>query len=127
MRFRIPLVPTNGNAGVGFRNAIFNIEFIYQPENYLKCIVEINPRMASQFADLYEKVDGFNSYSELLDLAAGRKPHLTRPAGPHAVAASCVLRTFQDMQMVQVPSSRDVENPDLELPGYPGDPGYRWT
>ena len=95
---------------------MFNIEFIYQPETDLLSIVEINPRMASQFADLYEKVDGFNSYSVLLDLAISKRPCLARRAGYHPFAASCVLRTFRDMHVERVPSSADLEELSLRHP-----------
>ena len=52
--------------------------------------------MASQFADLYEKVDGTNSFSVLLDIAQGRTPRFTRRQGRFEFAASCVLRSFHD-------------------------------
>jgi hypothetical protein len=96
-------------SGVGFQNAMFNIEFMYDPVTDGLSIIEINPRMASQFADLYEKVDGFNTYSILLDLAAGRTPRLTRRRGPHKIATSCVFRTFQDMHVVGLPSPGEIE------------------
>lgn len=103
--------------GLGFRNAMFNIEFIYDPLTDGVSIVEINPRMASQFADLYEKVDGFNTYSILLDVAAGREPRPPRREGPHRMAASCVLRTFQDMRVVALPSSRVLDDLTVRYPG----------
>lgn len=102
--------------GIGFRNAMFNIEFMYDPQSDAVSIIEINPRMASQFADLYEKVDGFNSYSILLDLAAGREPHPLRRKGAHNVAASCVLRTFQDMSVIALPSSRELDDLAVRYP-----------
>lgn len=103
--------------GVGFRDGLFNIEFIYDLERDTVDIIEVNPRIASQFADLYEKVDGYNSYQVLLDLAAGRQPRPTRGAGPHAFAASCVLRTFSDALVVRVPNEDDVERLQQSYPG----------
>ena len=47
----------------GFTHGLFNIEFLYDSGRNKLGIVEINSRMASQFANLYEKVDGFNTYS----------------------------------------------------------------
>ncbi len=44
--------------GIGFNNGLFNIEFMYNPAHDTIHIIEINPRLVSQFADLYEKVDG---------------------------------------------------------------------
>lgn len=97
-------------AAIGFTHGQFNIEFCYDAELKRLGIVEINPRMASQFADLYEKVDGFNSYSILLDLAQGRRPSLRHRAGRHAAAASCVLRRFEDALVLQVPMNAELVN-----------------
>lgn len=103
--------------GLGFRDAMFNIEFMYDSETDTIGIIEINPRMASQFADLYEKVDGFNTYSVLLDLAGGRKPRLPRCKGLHRMAASCVFRIFQDQLVISVPSRREIEKLVVSHPG----------
>ena len=94
--------------GIGFDNGIFNIEFMYDDRRNRIHIIEINPRMASQFSDLYEKVDGWNSYEGLIDLAFGRKPSVRRGDGRHRVAASCVLRTFEDRKVLRIPSPEDV-------------------
>ena len=80
----------------GFTHGQFNIEFMYNPDRDAVHIIEINPRMASQFADLYEKVDGLNSYEVLIDLALGRAPRMRRREGRHGVAVSYVLRRFRD-------------------------------
>lgn len=93
---------------IGFEHGIFNIEFMYDSASDKLLIVEINPRMASQFCDLYEKVDGFNTYEVLLDLALGRPPTLRREAGPHGFAASCVLRSFKDALVVSCPDEQDI-------------------
>ena len=82
--------------GKGFTHGQFNIEFMYNPARDAVHIIEINPRMASQFADLYEKVDGMNSYEVLIDLALGRAPRVRRREGRHGVAVSYVLRRFRD-------------------------------
>lgn len=46
----------------GFDNGIFNMESMYDPECDSTHIIEVNAHMASGFTDLYEKVDGFNTY-----------------------------------------------------------------
>lgn len=94
--------------GIGFDGGLFNIEMMYDPKHDRIHIIEINPRMASQFADLYEKVDGFNPYELLIDLALGRAPRRRRGRGRHRCAASCVLRTFEDCRVARVPSEEDV-------------------
>ena len=67
-----------------------------------------------------KKVDGFNTYSLLLDLALGRRPALCRGAGRHAAAASCVLRRFDDAFVIQVPSNDNLRRireayPDIRV------------
>ena len=106
--------------GLGFDNGIFNIEMMYDAEADRISIIEINPRMASQFADLYEKVDGTNSFSVLLDIAQGRTPRFTRRQGRFGFAASCVLRSFHDSLVVAVPSEADIERLARHLSGYQG-------
>ena len=54
---------------------------MYNQENDTIHIIEINPRMCSQFADLFEKVDGTNTYEYALALATGVRPHVSHGNG----------------------------------------------
>lgn len=106
--------------GVSFDNGMFNIEMMYDEGADRIGIIEINPRMASQFADLYEKVDGTNAYTILLDIGSGRAPRMTRKQGAHPFAASCVLRTFDDRTVAALPSTAQLEQlarvePDIRV------------
>ncbi|MGH6832505.1 MAG: ATP-grasp domain-containing protein, partial [Methyloceanibacter sp.] len=106
--------------GLGFDNGLFNIEMMYDTAADRIFIIEINPRMASQFADLYEKVDGTSSYTVLLDIAQDRTPRFTRRQGPFGFAASLVLRSFEDHVVAAVPSEADIEQlarlyPDIRV------------
>ena len=102
--------------GLGFDNGLFNIEMMYDPDADLVSIIEINPRMASQFADLYEKVDGTNSYAVLLDIAQGRAPRFKRRQGRYAFAASIVLRSFEDRLVTALPSAADLDRLARDYP-----------
>lgn len=93
---------------IGFDNGQFNIEFMYDPSSGDMGIIEINPRMSSQFGDLFEKVDGTNSYNVMLDLALGRKPRVRRREGRHKMAASCVLRTFDNRLVLKLPTADEI-------------------
>ncbi len=113
--------------GLGFDNGLFNIEMMYDTDTGLISIIEINPRMASQFADLYEKVDGTSSYQVLLDVAQGRCPCFTQRQGRYPFAASCVMRAFADHHVIRVPDEAEVGRiaglyPDMriELHAIPG-------
>ncbi len=95
----------------GLDQSLFNVELFYDagaPEGEDLRIIEINPRMCGQFADLYELVDGTNTYEVLLALAAGERPAWRPGRGAHRVAASFPLRTFEDQRVVRVPSAADV-------------------
>jgi biotin carboxylase len=102
--------------GIGFDNGLFNVEMMYDRETDRIAIIEINPRMASQFADLYEKVDGTSSYDVLLTIAQGRAPSFTRRQGRHGFAASCVLRSFADCHVEAVPTDEDLARLALAYP-----------
>ena len=91
-------------AGIGYDNALFNIELLYDPCTDRICIIEVNPKIASQFADLFLKVDGQSSFSVLLELASGARPTSAPGGGEFELAASCVLRTFEDSHVVSVPT-----------------------
>lgn len=102
--------------GIGFRWSLFNIEFFYNPGDDSVYIIELNTRMASQFSDLYERVDGTSSYSVAMDVATGQAPSFVYGNGQHAVAASFVLRTFEDKLVRSMPSREDLEALAHEFP-----------
>jgi len=96
---------------LGFGDSMFNIEFFVGPDGTPK-IVEVNGRMASQFAPLVQAVHGVSSYEIQLDLCTGRTPDLP-PARDDLMAASFVLRTYTDAVV------RSVPDPTTVLERYP--------
>jgi len=102
--------------GIGFDNGVFNIEMMYDACADRIAIVEINPRMASQFADLYEKVDGTNAYEVLVDIGTNIRPAPKRRQGRYRFAASCVLRSFEDHVVVALPSEEQVRELERSCP-----------
>jgi biotin carboxylase len=95
--------------GINYDNAFFNIEFMYNSRTDRIHIIEINPKIASQFTDLFEKVDGVSSYSPLLQIALGEEPEFPEGQGAFKVAASCVLRTFENKRVSGVPSRPQID------------------
>jgi biotin carboxylase len=96
---------------LGFGDSMFNIEFFISPDGAPK-IVEVNGRMASQFAPLVGAVHGVSSYEIQLALCTGRTPDLPA-ARDDVVAASFVLRTYADAVV------RSVPDPTTVLERYP--------
>lgn len=106
---RMALIAETFLRGIGYDNALFNIEFMYNPETDEIHIIEINPKIASQFTDLFEKVDGLSSYSPLVQIALGEEPSFPKRQGSFQVAASCVMRTFEDKRVLSVPSQEQID------------------
>jgi hypothetical protein len=96
---------------LGFDDGVFNIEFFVDDHGAVR-IVEVNGRMASQFAPLVRAVHGVSTYELALELAAGGTPALP-PAQPGMVAASFLVRSYQDAVVRTVP---DVETITRRFP-----------
>jgi biotin carboxylase len=94
--------------GLGLNWSMFNIEFIDNPDAGSIHVVEINPRMCGQFADLMEAVNGINTYEILCDLALGRTPSISRFPTHFATAASFPRRRFSDGMVVSTPGRRQI-------------------
>lgn len=94
--------------GLGYGDAMFNIEMRWDPDSERVGIVEINPKIASQFPDLFEKVDGSSTYTTMMELALGRPASFRHGRGRWSLAASCALRVFEDHHVHRVPGPEDV-------------------
>lgn len=102
---------------LGLSHTLFNVELFHDPATDRIGIVEINPRMCGQFADLYEKVDGTNAYDVALRVAVGEVPELPRRRGAFAAAASVPLRVFSPCRVVSAPDPQRVAAVEREHPG----------
>ena len=88
---------------IGFDQSMFNIEFFVANDGGVS-VVEVNGRMSSQFGPLVRAVHGVSSYELQLELAAGGAPTLP-PRSDGVVAASFLLRTFEDAIVRAVPDT----------------------
>jgi hypothetical protein len=95
--------------GIGLENSLFNVEMFYDAATDRIGIIEVNPRMCGQFADLMESVHGTNTYEILLALATGERPSFKRHVGRFQVAASFPLRSFEDRRVVRLPDAAQIE------------------
>lgn len=93
--------------GAGLRWTMANVELMWDSATDRLGIVECNPRMCGQFADLYAKVDGVHGHRIAFDLALGREPVVRRGAGAHAFAASFPLRVFEPVRVLRAPTAAD--------------------
>jgi biotin carboxylase len=93
---------------LGLDWTLWNVEMIWDAERDSVHIVEVNPRICGQFADLYQKVDGIHGYAVALSLARGIRPKLERGAGRYRLASSHPLRVLEPARVAQAPQPADV-------------------
>lgn len=102
---------------VGLDNTLWNMELFYDAGEDAISIIEINPRKASQFADLYEKVDGLNGFEMAFNVAVGEKPAFRHGSGAFKCAASVPLRVFYKARVTRVPSQQRIAEIEAAHPG----------
>ena len=110
--------------GAGFSLGMFNVEMRIDPVDGRPRVVEVNPRAAGQFFDLFERVDGYNPFDVMMDLHAGGEPRLLRRAGRENHAASFVLRDLAGRGLSRWPRGRELaafqaRHPDVHAMFYP--------
>jgi hypothetical protein len=89
---RMAAIAEKAIRALGFDHGVFNVEMFHDPATDRISILEVNPRIAYQFADLYEKGEGFNTYDAVLALATGDARRWSGRGIPNA--ASFILRAF---------------------------------
>ena len=102
--------------GIDYGHGFFNLELMYQPDTGCIHIIEINPRMASQIVNLYRRVDGYDPYEVLIDLALGNAPRVTQREGAFGAAASFVFRRFDGRVVARVPRPVQIESVQQRYP-----------
>jgi biotin carboxylase len=100
---------------LGLDRILFNIEMMWDSESDRIAIIEINPRMCGQFADLYQKVDGTNGYEVALALCTGARPKLPRREGRYAHASSYPLRVFERSRVVRAPTPAKIRRAESKF------------
>ncbi len=88
---------------LGLTQGCFNVELLCEPVSGRLTVVEVNPRLAYQLADLYSRVYGWDLHRLELALAAGETPRLEPRVSANAVAASFVCRRFDGLPVERWP------------------------
>lgn len=110
---------------VGFSHGFFNMEFFFDAAADRLAVIEFNPRLASQFSDLYLRVTGMDPHAMSLALAMGQDP-LSAPCvdAVGGAAASFVYRHFHHQTPPTMPDAQAQATfrqlfPDALLYAYP--------
>lgn len=94
--------------GMGFTHGMFNVEMRIDPATGRLAVIEINPRAAGQFYDLFERVDGYSLFDVLLALECGEEPVVRKREGRQRHAASFVLRDLTGAGLARWPSATEI-------------------
>jgi hypothetical protein len=121
---RIDALAVRVIGGLALGNGMFNIEMRVDPASGMPRVIEINPRAAGQFYDLFERVDGYNMFDALLAVQCGEEPRITRGQGAQKHAASFVWRDLTGIGLSRWPSKRELaalaaRHPEGHLMVYP--------
>ncbi len=93
-------------SAVGFTHGMFNMEFFHDAATGRLSVIEFNPRLASQFSDLYRRVLGLDPHAMSIALALGQDPAaLPRETPLAGAAASLVYRAFAPGATPGMPSA----------------------
>ena len=93
-------------AAIGYTHGFFNMEFFHTAATGRLAVIEFNPRLASQFSDLYRRVQGRDAHAMSLALALGQDPLAAPRSVPTAgAAASQVYRSFDPSAQVPMPTA----------------------
>ena len=102
--------------GMGYTHGFFNVEVYWRPETGEIRIIEINPRLASQLAGLYRRVEGYKPHRMLLELCTGEAPSFEREPTGCTHAASFVFRKFDGTPLRSEPTPERVREVQARYP-----------
>jgi hypothetical protein len=130
-------VATRFMQAIGFTHGFFNMEFVHDEASGQIKVIEFNPRLSSQFSDLYRRVDGLNLHGMAMALSHGIDPAGIAIQEPTAnLASSFVYRSFDSSAAVPIPAAPALQAlkktfPDSLLFQYPKSPGqiqrdFKW-
>ncbi len=103
-------------SGMDYRHGFFNLEMFWDPGTDRLMLIELNPRLASQLAGLYRRVDGINPHRMLLDLCTGSVPQAVPTRTGCSVAASLVSRRFDGRPLERDPRPDEVADVRRRFP-----------
>lgn len=98
-------------AALGIDHGLFNVELRLDEQTGACKVIEVNPRMARQFSDMYEAVDGINLHALAIRLALGEPSDIARlraSGGKRKFATSFVYRRFDGRPQDHFPAAADI-------------------
>ena len=103
---------------LGLDNSFFNVELRADKDTQRFQIIEINSRIAFQFAKTIESVTGFDPLQLLLQVAVGEKPRFNTHgrSGKYPYCFNFELHSFNDKKIIKTPTQSGYEEIKLLYP-----------
>ncbi len=99
-------------------DSFFNVELRLDMENHTFKIIEVNSRIAFQFAKTIEAVSGYDPLRMLCDLAVGEKPkQYARAENTSSACYNFELHAFEDARILETPTQSAYDEIRLKYPG----------
>ena len=95
---------------IGYDNACFNVEFMWDEDADKLWVIEVNTRISQSHSDLFAKVDGMSNHDAAVSVALGQRPMLPERRGNFAVAGKLFLYTSEmaDGIVHRVPGDQEI-------------------
>ncbi|MBS0012517.1 MAG: hypothetical protein KFF46_00995 [Desulfobacterales bacterium] len=102
---------------LGIDNSFFNVELRADEEKQKFAIIEVNCRIAFQFAKTIESVTGTDPLHMLCDVAAGQRPEPIKTRRmTHGACYNFELHLFHDARILETPTQSAFEEIRLKYP-----------
>ncbi len=101
---------------LGIENSFFNIEFRVDQDKEKFYIIEVNSRIAFQFAKTIQAVSGTDPLHLLCDVAVGDMPFFTMEYAQFSYCYNFELHHFFDKNILKTPTQSDYEEIKLIYP-----------
>lgn len=102
---------------LGIDNSFFNVELRADEENETFKVIEVNCRIAFQFAKTIQAVTGFDPLHMLCDIAVGKKPEKESVSSERfEFCYNFELHAFSDAKIVQAPTQIAYDEISLKYP-----------
>ncbi len=103
--------------GLGLDNSFFNVELRVDEAAESFAIIEVNSRIAFQFAKTIQTVTGIDPLHMLCDVAVGREPAMSSPDQDlYRYCYNFELHSFSDARVLQTPTQSAYEEIKLKFP-----------
>jgi len=103
---------------LGINNSFFNVEIRVDEAEQTFYILEVNSRIAFQFAKTIQAIRGFDPLHLLCQLSIGEKPDLSeiQETGKYKYCYNFELHTFADKKVVKTPTQSGYEEIKIHFP-----------